>query len=148
MDCNCEGYIGRVYRVISEAYPSTARSRIKSSFFSNHDAKKREASWRVGMPTSPSGVRLLRGSGESPPHERVSCTDIPVTGTGIKYAIRKFSQCCDSWPASLCPQCPINLPVWCACVCIVMPCSRTWQTPCDNTLSVKRNLSLLQADAH
>ena len=32
MDCNCEGYIGRVYRVISEAYPSTARSRIKSSF--------------------------------------------------------------------------------------------------------------------
>ena len=31
MDCNCEGYIGRVYRVISEAYPSTARSRIKSS---------------------------------------------------------------------------------------------------------------------
>ena len=33
MDCNCEGYIGRVYRVISEAYPSTARSRIKSSFF-------------------------------------------------------------------------------------------------------------------
>ena len=33
MDCNCEGYIGRVYRVVSEAYPSTARSRIKSSFF-------------------------------------------------------------------------------------------------------------------
>ena len=32
MDCNCEGYIGRVYRVISEAYPSTARSRITSSF--------------------------------------------------------------------------------------------------------------------
>ena len=31
MDCNCEGYIGRVYRVISEAYPSTARSRITSS---------------------------------------------------------------------------------------------------------------------
>ena len=31
MDCNCEGYIGRVYRVISEAYLSTARSRIKSS---------------------------------------------------------------------------------------------------------------------
>ena len=30
MDCNCEGYI-RGLRVISEAYPSTARSRIKSS---------------------------------------------------------------------------------------------------------------------
>ena len=36
MDCNCESYIliGRVYRVMSEAYPSTAHSQINLELLS------------------------------------------------------------------------------------------------------------------